>query len=644
MVEGETESAGKAESVAGLPTRWLVGTAALLAVGAVVAWSLFLRGPRESSRAERPKLPERLQRPAAAKEGFVGSAACQECHAAIAEKYASHPMGQSLASIASASPLEDYRDQVKFAPTPRREYWVERRGEETLHHEIGKDAQGETLFDQALPMEFVIGSGQRGRSYVLRRDGLLFMSPISWYSAKNRWDLSPQYAPESHRRFERPASDRCLQCHVGRLNYAETPTTEIGLRYGEPPFHELSIGCERCHGPGQAHIEYRRQRKGASPPSQSADPIVNPSRLEPTRRDAVCNQCHLQGDAQILRYGRVHGDFRPGDRLGDIWTIFVQGTGVDSPRETRAVSQVEQMEASRCYQASERKLGCVSCHDPHAVPPSDTKAKYYESKCANCHSQQGCKLPLAERQRDPERQHCIQCHMPRLDAADVPHTTQTDHRLLRDPSRPSAEGGSDKAHGEARIFDLPDTPLTPIEQDRAWGIWISKMAEVSRLAEDVAEAQRRLLPAREAAPDDIDVLDALAVTYAIQGNNAEAVALWRSALAIEPKRQNVLLTLALLLHQGGDYRQAAAYFSQLLRTNPHQAEVHLRYSRTLRALGKMEEAIQAAERSRTLDPTKLETYSWLKELYQLQGVDAKAAEMEGILKKLRPDEVQQGQG
>ena len=95
---------------------------------------------------------------------------------------------------------------------------------------------------------------------------------------------------------------------------------------------------------------------GASGPSApSSDPMLDLSLLPPAQRDDICNQCHLAGDYQVLRSGRTHGDFRPGNHVGEIWTVFVSQTTGDEDT-TISVSQVEQMQSSRCYVASGGKI------------------------------------------------------------------------------------------------------------------------------------------------------------------------------------------------------------------------------------------------------------------------------------------------
>ena len=77
------------------------------------------------------------------------------------------------------------------------------------------------------------------------------------------------------------------------------------------------------------------------------------------------------------------------------------------------------------------ELGCISCHDPHRLPPPATKAEYYRGRCLECHEQRGCALPAAERRSRGPGEDCIACHMPRPAVADIPHTVTTDHRIPR---------------------------------------------------------------------------------------------------------------------------------------------------------------------------------------------------------------------
>ena len=66
--------------------------------------------------------------------------------------------------------------------------------------------------------------------------------------------------------FDRPIIAGCLFCHANRFDMNE----------GRPPvFHGLSIGCERCHGPGELHARRPEVVQGRD------WTIVNPADLEP---------------------------------------------------------------------------------------------------------------------------------------------------------------------------------------------------------------------------------------------------------------------------------------------------------------------------------------------------------------------------
>ncbi len=77
---------------------------------------------------------------------------------------------------------------------------VEHARDRMVHHELMIDAAGETIYDQAVPMDYVVGSGRRARAYLYQRGPLLFMSPLNWYATTHRWDLAPGYQPDDLRR------------------------------------------------------------------------------------------------------------------------------------------------------------------------------------------------------------------------------------------------------------------------------------------------------------------------------------------------------------------------------------------------------------------------------------------------------------
>ena len=347
-------------SDAGFRPRWLIAAVAM--VSAFVVGFFVLRNRNHDATDQQPDVGSRTTSaelavstdilkfsPPVDNDDFLGSAACAECHPKISRAYSVHPMANSLWKVSEAPVIEEYNKETTFSPDTSHHYSVQKTADDILHHERMTDAEGETLYDQAVRVDYAVGSGAMGRSYLIDRSGLMFMSPISWYTSSRRWDLSPGYRLPHHRRFRRRIQAECINCHSGRLN------TESGAdrRFKQPPFAELSIGCERCHGPGKQHVDFHRAESNAN----ETDPIVNPLNLDAARREDLCAQCHLQGKGRIPHYGCEVTDFRPGQRLEETCTIFVEAENSASNRSARAVSQVEQMRSSACYRGSEGRLG-----------------------------------------------------------------------------------------------------------------------------------------------------------------------------------------------------------------------------------------------------------------------------------------------
>jgi predicted CXXCH cytochrome family protein len=395
--------------------------------------------------------------------------------------------------------------------------------------------------------------------------------------------------------------------------------------YPQPVFHEMSIGCERCHGPGKAHIDYQRSNK-----SLAKDPIVNPVKLGNIERDAVCYQCHFNGEVRFTRHGRKDTDFRPGEKLSDNWLVFVKGTKTEGD-STEAVSQAMQMQSSQCYIKSDGRMGCISCHDPHSKPPASELDAFYKKKCLECHADRGCSLGLTERLAESANDSCIQCHMAPLKTRGVPHTSQSDHRVLRRALKESTS----TEQPQLVIYAERGVTLPQDELNRARGLMIAQSAQISS---DRGLAQQALAPLKQSLlsiPEDKEVLAALGTVNDLLGHTFEAQSNWQRILQKDPTNEMALLGMANSAHDRQRFLEASGFYTKLLDVHAWKATVRIRYANVLGQLGKSDQALQQARISLQIDPTMVQVYDWLSQCYEQLGDKEQAEKYQNLGHRLR---------
>lgn len=524
--------------------------------------------------------------------GYVGSSQCTECHSEIAEKFQRHPMAQSMSAVPSLDAIEDYERNTSFSPDKIREYGVETTDGLVRHFEQFRDSTGNIVYRQAEAIDFAVGSGKRGRSYLLNRDGLLFMSPITWYSEGAKWDLSPGYDPQEHPRFERRVADGCVACHAGAVRQERNGPD----RFAKEPFFELPIGCERCHGPGKEHVDlqYRPWE------TERRDSIVNPAKLSPAKRDSICYQCHLHGVSRIPRTGHSEFSFRPGSLLSDAWTVFVSGsTSQSDEASSRAVSQVEQMHESVCFKRSNGQLGCTSCHDPHSIPSKANRVNFFRERCLSCHEEKNhCSLEIPARLNLSPEDSCIKCHMPKLAASDVPHTSQTDHRVLKhlQESRSFlAVPGGPPVPFAPNLFPVP-----AMEIARAEGIIFANFSEP--VASDFAGEAFIRFQQVAMNPHDVALVDAYGMTQMRVGRLDLGKHSLETAFCEMPGNESTIDSLVEINKRSGDLKTAVVWAQHYVDVNPFSSYGHSHLAILLMRLDTPDRAISEAEIALKLNP------------------------------------------
>ncbi len=528
---------------------------------------------------------------------YVGEEACRSCHPSEYASFKQTGMGRSV-SIPSPNDLRDLAQPVTlFSKKLNRSYSVYARDGKMFHEEYERDAKGHLVFTETHEIAYAVGAGDFGKSYLVANGDALFVSPISYYTRIHGWDLSPGYADGLFRGFTRPVVELCVDCHTGM----PLPIPGAHNRFQQPPFRFLTVGCERCHGPGAIHVEQRRQE---APFDGSIDfSIVNPRKLRPEIRDDVCAQCHFAGDARVLQPGKNYLDFRPGTPLGEVVAIFSVPPTIKGNRFL-ALDQFEQLKMSRCWAASNGRMGCITCHNPHFQPHGDQAADFFRRRCLTCHSTESCRGPLAQRQASLPPDNCILCHMPKVPPENIGHSSLTDHRILRTPSEiPSVLLGGAPAPAVDLIYDTrpPDSGETQANLRNLALAYAQVAAHYPELGE---KGLAILEQAAARIPNDsgIQAARGLFLSVARPREEQRAAEALQKAIDLGSKSAEVRTQLARLQLHKGEVTSAIKLYKESIQMEPYYTPAYLDLAHVYLILKNRESALDVLESVLKIDP------------------------------------------
>lgn len=412
--------------------------------------SLLLSGCRKDADT-REGQPQRTE---------VGSGACASCHAEIYRSYVRTGMGRSFSipDPKKISPLLKSGTSI-YEPKSNFHYEVFLRNGVVVMREFRKEGS-EIVYEQERTASYQVGSGNNTVSFIQENNGYLFEMPLTWYSGKRIWDLSPGYRQHNWR-FDRPISAACMNCHNSPTR--RTPHTEN--HFEKIP---MGIGCENCHGAGSEHITLALEGKLTKGSKEQA--ILNPASFGREVQMDVCQRCHLEGVA----VWNSHTDPHEVDITRPLVT-FKNVVGISSARENEAefaiAAQAGRLMKSACYRES-GTLTCTTCHDPHRTPDVQGRIAF-NTKCQSCHNDTALhtlctvKLPVGKQKTD-----CISCHMNVGGTSDIPHVSFTDHFIrknIRVNRTPSPSSGKEEDH-------LPSLVPTLMTSDHTEGLRVLGMA------------------------------------------------------------------------------------------------------------------------------------------------------------------------
>jgi predicted CXXCH cytochrome family protein len=580
---------------------------------ALIAVALFLI-PRRAERAAAPRK---------AVADYVDAPVCAGCHTDIARSFRSTGMARSLYRLRPDNVVEDFRTHNRIYNRASDRYyemtehdgrWFERR------HQIGFDGK-ETNVEEK-PIDYVIGSGNHVRSYLSRTSsGRMVELPVSWYTEQGGyWAMSPGYDRPDQLDFRRAVVTECIACHNRYL-----PSDQLSHEDANVPVFAADIAegidCQRCHGPGRAHVEAAGSARASKAEIRQA--IVNPARLPRDRQLEVCMQCHLETTSSPLphvlaKFDRQPFTWRPGESLSDAFLFFdrADASSHDSFQIAHAAYRLRQ---SKCFLSSD--MTCTTCHDPHKAPRGEEAAQHYNAVCSNCHSSAHIDGKLAAG-------NCVDCHMPKRRTEDAVHVVMTDHYIQRrkpsgDLLAPAREKASkqEEYRGEVSLYYPPQLPKAP---DSALYLDVAQVRDGSNLKSGIARLESDV---QKIAPSGPEFYLELGEAYAKTGDLSQAIHWYEEALRRQPDHRPTLVELGLELAGTGQLARAAETLEKAAALPPKDPVVVANLGGVYLKLGNLERAEEYLKQAIALDPDSPEAHN-LRGLLLGQKGDWAGAESE----------------
>ena len=371
---------------------------------------------------------------------YAGSGACAECHASETALWTTSDHAWALKEPTPDSMLGDFND-ARFTHKGVTSRFFQKDGAYFV------ETEGATGKAETFQIRYAVGHRPLQQYLVETEKGRLQVLDLAWDVTAKKWfHLYPdQDAPPgdgmhwtgSYKNWQA----RCAACHqTGFDKGYDFPT-----RTYKSHWSELTVGCESCHGPGSAHIDWARSPGASANPHQSLMPKLGPGQQQNELN--VCGPCHARREAfsQVSppagspfaeHYGlaTLTPDlyFADGQQNAE---VFILGSFLQSKMKAKGVT-------------------CSNCHDGH----SGNLVAEGNAVCTQCHSEAGrTEFPsLRKADYDTSAHHhhtpgseaaqCVNCHMPERSYMVI--DPRRDHFFRRpDPLQAKASGAPDACTG-----------------------------------------------------------------------------------------------------------------------------------------------------------------------------------------------------
>lgn len=390
---------------------------------------------------------------------YVGSKTCAGCHETVMGAWEGSHHAWAWRAPSKTTVLGDFDNGV-----------FEHRGV-TTRFTRRDDAffiktEGPEGKTRVFKLRGVAGVAPLQQYLVATEEGRLQALDIAWDVDRGRWyHLYPDQhlPPGDGLHWTGPYKNwnaRCAQCHATGFHKNYDPRTHA---YASTQA-EMGVGCEACHGPGEAHIAWAQSPEeddptgwpGLTDKGLTIDFTAGSSETEiqqcagcHSRRETLDDGSPLPGtpfhDAYrlvLLREGLYHADGSIQDE------VYVYGSFLQSKMYARGVRCTDCHESHAASLKAEGNAVCTQCHSPAGNPrfPTLRRANYDASshhfheagsegaQCKSCHMIERVYMGI-----DGRRDHSFRVPRPDLSAETGAPNACTDCHTDRDRSWAAAE-------------------------------------------------------------------------------------------------------------------------------------------------------------------------------------------------------------
>jgi hypothetical protein len=345
----------------------------------------------------------------AATPAYVGSESCTDCH------------------TDEAAAWKGSHHQLAWTPPDADHILADFEGTTFTHQGVTSTftREGETFFIesdgpdgtlQRWPVAGVAGIAPLQQYLIETTPGTLQSFDVVWDVEEERWyHLYPDQVlrGDDGLHWTGPYKNwnaRCAECHATGFEKNYSPVT----RTYSSTQSEIGVGCEACHGPGEAHIEWATTQVAPDPSVWSGVGATGMT-MDFTATEAGIQQC---ATCHSRREPWLNGNPIPGTPFHDAYRLSTLREGLYHA-DGQILDEVYVYGSFLQSKMYAQGVGCMDCHDPHTA----TRIAEGNALCVQCHSPAGNPRfeTLKKAEYDSPEHHfheagtegaqCVNCHM-----------------------------------------------------------------------------------------------------------------------------------------------------------------------------------------------------------------------------------------